>query len=120
EVLVHHANAPGDGIPGALEAHGLTVDDDVALVRVVEPVQDVHQAGLARAVLAHQREQLARADVEGHVVQRRDAAKPLVDVPKGDQGAGWKELASSTDAGTFSSPAMIFWRNSSTFWRASA
>ena len=105
---------------GLLKRTGLPSSDDLARVRVVQPVEDVHQAGLARAVLAHQREQLARADVERHVIQRRDAAEPLGDVTEGDQGVRLEGESSSMVAGTLSSPEMMRWRSASTFWSASA
>ena len=59
--------------------HGLALDEDLALVRVVEPVEDVHQRGLAGAVLAEQRMHLACAEVEVDVVVREDAREVLRD-----------------------------------------
>ena len=52
----------------------LAVDDDLALVGVVEAVEDVHQRRLAGAVLAEQRVHLAAAEIEVDVVVRDDAA----------------------------------------------
>ena len=52
---------------------------DLALVRVVEAVQDVHQRGLAGAVLAEQRVHLAAAEIEVDVVVREDAREALGD-----------------------------------------
>ena len=52
---------------------GLPADLDLALVRVVEPVEDVHQRRLAGAVLAEQRVHLALAQVEVDVVVGDDA-----------------------------------------------
>ena len=49
---------------------GLPLIADLALVRVVEPVEDVHQRRLAGAVLAEQRVHLASAEVEVDVVVR--------------------------------------------------
>ena len=54
EVLMHHANTRRDRVARALERHGLAVDEDLPLVRGVHPVQDVHERGLARAVLPEQ------------------------------------------------------------------
>ena len=52
EVLVHHADARRNRVAGALERHGLTVNEDLPLVRGVHPVQDVHERGLTRAILS--------------------------------------------------------------------
>ena len=65
-----------------LDAHGLAVDQDLALVRVVEPVQDVHQRRLAGAVLAEQRVHLAAPEIEVDVVVGDDAGKALGDPAK--------------------------------------
>ena len=59
EVLVDHADAGGDRVARAAERDRLAVDQDLALVGLVEAVQDVHQRGLAGAVLAEQGEDLA-------------------------------------------------------------
>ncbi len=54
EVLVHHANAMGDGVTGAVDADLLSPDQDVALIGGIEAVEDVHQRGLAGSILAQQ------------------------------------------------------------------
>ena len=48
EVLVDHGQPGQHGISRALEPHRLTVDPDLALVRVVQPEQDVHQGRSCR------------------------------------------------------------------------
>ena len=58
---------------------GLAVDQDLALVRPGQAVEDVHQGRLAGAVLAEQGVDLARADVEVDVVVRDDARVALGD-----------------------------------------
>ena len=59
EVLVHHPDARLDRVVRRAEPHRLALDRDLALVRVVEPVEDVHQRRLAGAVLAEERVHLA-------------------------------------------------------------
>ena len=54
-------------------ATGLPVDADLALVGLVEAVEDVHQRRLAGAVLAEQRVHLAAPEVEVDAVVRDDA-----------------------------------------------
>src|SRR5262249_27418724 len=61
--------------------HGLPVQPDLAAVRTIEPVQDVHERGFARAVLPEQRVHLTAADVEGNVVVGHDAGELLADPP---------------------------------------
>ena len=43
EVLVHHADAAADRVLRRVKAGGLTLDQDLTLVGVVEPVENVHQ-----------------------------------------------------------------------------
>ena len=54
EVLVHHADAGRHGVAGAAEGDRFVVDQDFALCGLVQSVEDVHQRGLASAVLAEQ------------------------------------------------------------------
>ena len=81
EVLVDHAHARVDRGARRPELDGLALDQDLALVGVVEPVEDVHEGRLARAVLAEQGVHLPLAEVEAHVVVRDDPREPLRDVP---------------------------------------
>ena len=57
---------------GDLSDDRLAVQEDLALVGPVEPVEDVHQRRLAGAVLAEQRVHLAAPQVEVDVVVRDD------------------------------------------------
>ena len=54
EVLVHHADARGDRIVRPVNFDAAPVNPNLAGVRAMKPVDDVHQRGLARAVLADQ------------------------------------------------------------------
>ena len=56
----------------------LAVDDDLALVGLVEAVEDVHQRRLAGAVLAEQRMHLAAAKIEVDVSLATMPGKRLV------------------------------------------
>ena len=73
EVLVHHADALGDGHRGGGEIDLLSVDPDLARGGLLQAEQHLHQRGFARAVLAHQRVDLALADVEIHILVGGDA-----------------------------------------------
>ena len=54
EVLVDHPHARIDRGARRAESHRLVLDQDLALVGVVEPVEDVHQGRLPGAVLAEE------------------------------------------------------------------
>ena len=79
EVLVHHADAGGHRVAGPLNGTGHVVDQDLALVGLVEAVEHVHQRRLARAVLAQQRMDLARLDDQIDGVVGHERAEPLRD-----------------------------------------
>ena len=79
EVLVHHPEPRLDRVLGRSEGDGLPADEDLALVGLVEPVQDVHEGRLARAVLAEERVHLAAREVEADVVVGEHAGELLDD-----------------------------------------
>jgi hypothetical protein len=81
EVLVHHADPALDRVLRRAERDALAVEDDLTLVGLREPVEDVHQRRLAGAVLAEQRVNLAAAKVEVDVVVGDGAGKDLRDSP---------------------------------------
>ncbi len=80
-MLVDHRQPGEHGISRALEPHRLTVDPDLAFVRVVQPEQDVHQGRFAGAVLAQQRVDLAATNGELDAVVGDDPGEPLDDPP---------------------------------------
>ena len=80
-MLVDHGQPGEHGIARALEPHRLTVDPDLALVRVVQPEQDVHQGRFAGAVLAEQGVDLAATNGELDAVVGDDAGESLDDPP---------------------------------------
>ena len=71
---------------GEPSSAGLPLIQDLALVGVVEAVDDVHQRRLAGAVLAEQRVHLALAQVEVDAVVRDDAGEALRDPAKLENG----------------------------------
>jgi hypothetical protein len=82
EVLVDHPDAGRDRVTRAVELQGRPVDDDLALVGTVEPVQDVHQGRLAGPVLPEEPVDLPRLHEEVHVVVGDHAGEPLGDPTK--------------------------------------
>ena len=63
-MLVDHADAEVDGLQRRSDADGPAVDAHLALVGLVEPVEDAHERRLAGAVLPEQRVDLAGPQVE--------------------------------------------------------
>src|SRR5690606_674096 len=82
EVLVHHADAGGHRVARAGERDGLTVDDDLTAVGLVQPVQHVHQRALAGTVLAQDGVDLARLDDEVDRVVGDERPERLGDPPQ--------------------------------------
>ena len=87
EVLVHHADPALDRVLRRAEGDALAVEEDLALVGLREPVEDVHQRRLAGAVLAEQRVHLAAAEVEIDVVVGDGAGEDLGDSPQLEDGS---------------------------------
>jgi hypothetical protein len=81
EVLVDHPDPRGDRVAGVVEGDELVVDEDLALIRLIEAVEDVHERGLARPVLAEQAEDLATIDAQVDAVVGDDAREALGDPP---------------------------------------
>src|SRR6185437_7730692 len=77
----HHADAGLDRVARGAERDRLAVEEDLPGVGAVEPVQDVHQRRLARAVLPEQRMHLAAPHIERDVVVRDDSRELLADAP---------------------------------------
>ena len=64
---------------GVVILTGRAVQGDGALVRDDDPGDRLDQGGLARAVVAHQGDDLALAQVQARAVKRLDGAVPLGD-----------------------------------------
>ena len=85
-MLVHHADAARDRISGGGEGNLLPLEVDLAGVRVVQPVEDVHQRRLAGAVLAEQGVYLTAQQLEVNVVVREHAGELLGDAVQLEDG----------------------------------
>ncbi len=81
EVLVDHADAAGDGVAGVAQVHRLALDDDLAVVGVVEPEQHLDERALAGSVLAEQAEDLPAVQLDADVVVGDDRREPLREMP---------------------------------------
>ncbi len=88
EVLVHHAHAGSDCIARRVEINALTMNPDCAFAGLVEPGENIHKRGFARAVLAQQRMNFAALDGEIHLVVGNDAGEALGNTAHLDGGRG--------------------------------
>ena len=77
EVLVNHADAQAQGIPGGADIHRFIPHIDLALIGVIDAGDHVHQGGLARPVLSQKGKDLAAADFKGHVMVGRHFTEGL-------------------------------------------
>ena len=85
EVLVDHADAVAVGIARGADDDLLAVDEDLSLVGEVNAREHVHERGLAAAVFAEQRQDLAPVDIEPDAVIGDDGAEALGDVAHFDR-----------------------------------
>jgi hypothetical protein len=72
-------------MPAAIASFGepnFAGDEDLALVGLRQPVQDVHQRGLPRSVLPEQGVDLPRDHREADLVVGYERAEPLGDAPE--------------------------------------
>ena len=87
-MLVDGGNAGLLGVTGALEVHRLSVEQHFALVRLVHAHDDFDECGFSRAVLAHQRVDLAGPQIKLDLVQGPDAREDLGDAAQFQYGVG--------------------------------
>ena len=85
EVLVDHADAVAVGIARGADDDLLAVDEDLSLVGEVNAREHVHERGLAAAVFAEQRQDLAPVDIEPDAVIGDDGAEALGNVAHFDR-----------------------------------
>ena len=95
---------------GAGELHRLAAQDDLALVGLIQPVQDVHQRALASAVLAQQHVDLARLLGKRHVVVGQHAGEALGDAAKLEDGRHSSRIGQTGRQYTIAAPKAQFWR----------
>ena len=79
-MLVHHADAHGDGLVGRADRYPLPEQTDLAGIRRKEAVEHVHHGRLSRAVLADQAKDLPLIDGKGHIIIGQDAGKGFCNV----------------------------------------
>src|SRR5690606_39237326 len=93
------------GVARAAEAERLAVDQDLAARGLQVARQDLHQRGLARAVLAQQAQHAARLDLEVHAMQHLHRSEAARDVAKLDVQAHARAPCSRSASCIASAPA---------------
>ena len=78
-MLVDHADALGQRVGRGIEVDRLPVDQHLARLGLVQPVQDLHQGALASAVFAQQGVDLAGFHLEIDAIIGQDAGEALDD-----------------------------------------
>ncbi len=81
-LLKHHGDAAGERLGGRLEAKRLAIEEEFAGGQLVDAGQHFHQRRLAGAVLADDGVDLACAEREVDVLDRRNAAECLGRAPE--------------------------------------
>ena len=81
-MLVHHPDAQRNGIVGRVDRHILAADQDLALIRFVQAVQDVHQRRLPGAVFAEQSVDLSLLQRQIDVIVGQHSGECLRDASK--------------------------------------
>ena len=72
---MHHADSQLDGCIGILDNRFLTVDPDLALIRLIQSVQDIHQCGFTGAALSDDPKDISLVDINGNILQHLKATK---------------------------------------------
>jgi hypothetical protein len=79
-MLEHHGHAQRTRLVGCAHPHRLAVDEHLAAVGAHRAVDDLHEGGLAGAVLAEHRVDLARCHRQRHAVVGEDPGVALGDL----------------------------------------
>ena len=84
EVLVDHADVQIKRVLRGADLHFLPIDEDLALVRIVDAGEHVHKRGLAAAVFAQQGQDLTLMQLQTDRFVRHDLSEALGDVSQFD------------------------------------
>ena len=82
EMLMHHADALGNGIFRIKFVHLFSPDQDLTIGRFVDAVENIHQCGFSRSVFSYQSKNLSLPDLEGNVIVGKDAGELHADMAK--------------------------------------
>ena len=79
KMLMHHADTGGQGVGGGVDGDGFPADADTARVDGIQAEQDVHERGLAGAILTEQAQHLTGPQGQIHSAIGMHVAKALID-----------------------------------------
>src|SRR5205814_9195755 len=82
EMLMHHTDAAPDRLVRAADPHRLAAHQNFARVLMVQTIDDIHQGGLAGAVLAQQRQHLAAVQLQADISIGDDTWEGLGDIAR--------------------------------------
>src|SRR6185369_10681598 len=94
KLLVNGLDAEFSGAPGVELPDLRLAEPDVALIGLIDPAEDLYQCALARAIVAYERDDLARYEVQRNIFQRPYSAEIL-----GDTGGPNYRLRIATGSG---------------------
>src|SRR6185436_19414621 len=80
QLLMNEADAKPQRVVDRMNSDWLAVETERACVRLDDAAEHLHQCRFARAVLADQRDDLARVDRERDILQRHRAGEAFADV----------------------------------------
>jgi hypothetical protein len=72
---MHHTYTQANGIARAADTNHAPVDQDLAAIGTNQAVEDIHERGLARAILAHERMHLGPPQIKVDVVEYPDTTE---------------------------------------------
>ena len=110
ELLVDDGHAVGDGLGGGGEDDGLAAQLDGPRGGALNTGEDLHEGGLAGAVLADESDHLALMDLEVDAPQGVGRAEGLGDVTAGEHDGG--VVAHGHDAASTDTGVMTMWDGS--------
>ena len=88
-LLRHHIDPLRQSVGGAVQRHGRAVDGQLALIVAVDPHDDLHQGGFARAVAADKRQHLTGHHVQINALENGVQSKRFINAAHSQQGGGF-------------------------------
>src|SRR5699024_5338176 len=109
QLLMNDGDARSLRLARPVKSHGIPRNEDLPIVGLIDPRDDLHQRGFPCAVLAHERVNLSRVHVETHVLQRLSSAEGLGDHVHAQQGGvrGFLGHGSAPLSAGWFSPAVV-------------
>ena len=80
EMLMHHADTKIQGVLRGLDDLFLSIDKDLALIRIIDTGQHIHQRGFSASVFAQKRQDFALVDIQIYLFIGNYRAKGLCNV----------------------------------------